>query len=211
MAVRIETFPVGTLEANCYLVFDEENKEGIVIDPGAEGGFISEKVMFLDFRPVAVVLTHGHFDHVLGTLEFILNFRVPVLLNKQDEKLYNDAAKSAKHWTGIAGDPVPQIDRYINEGDEVTFGKYRLRVLETPGHTPGSICLYDGGVNLFSGDTLFKNGIGRTDFSYSSPIQMSKSLARLKQLPLNCRVYPGHGEATTIIEEKVGEEVTGEE
>ncbi len=199
----IESLKVGDLDTNCYVVWDEESEEAVIVDPGADGGFISEKILKWKLKPLCIVLTHGHFDHVLGCLEIKLNFQIPILLHKEDERLYKQANKSAKHWAGRAEDPVPKIDRYIKEGEEIIFGKEKLRVIEVPGHTPGSVCLYDErGRNLFSGDTLFRNGVGRTDFSYSNEFDLARSLQKIKRLPLNCTVYPGHGEITTIAEEK---------
>lgn len=203
--MKIEALCLGELETNCYVAWDPSagsgQGEAVIIDPGFDGGFISEKILAWGLRPLYIVLTHGHFDHVLGCLELKLNFRMPILIHKADEKLYLDAPKSAKHWLGREADPVPKIDGYIKEGEEVVFGSLKLKVLETPGHTPGSICLYDRTNILFSGDTLFKNGVGRTDFKYSRPLKMAESLERLRRLPVGCLVYPGHGEATTINDE----------
>lgn len=195
---------VGGMATNSYLVFDEETKEGMIIDPGDEGDYISEKVVENEVKLKAIVLTHGHFDHVLGILPVKLNFGAEICLNKADEFLYKQAGKSAKYWQGDSGDPLPPIDHYIKEGDEFKLSDEVFRVIETPGHTPGGICLINKSQGLlFCGDTLFKDGVGRTDFKYASLAKLQSSLKRLEELPGKWLVYPGHGEETGIIDGKV--------
>ena len=189
--LNIQTLTVGDLEANCYLVPDGD--ECIIIDPGDDADFITETITNQKLKPLAIILTHGHFDHVLGCLELKLNFNLPIYLHKNDEKLYSSANRSAAHWLKKKTLKVPPIDQFIKEGDEIKIGSEKLKVIETPGHTPGSICLYDGTKNLFTGDTLFADAVGRTDFSYSSPLQLTKSLDKLSKLPKETIVYPGHG------------------
>src|SRR5688572_3962133 len=126
--MRIEVLKLGELETNCYVVWDESSQEAIIIDPADDGGYISEKILEWKLKPLYIVLTHGHFDHVLGLLELKLNFNIPVLLHKSDEKLYKQAEKSAKHWLKRRVDPVPKIDANIEEGSQIKFGKERLKV-----------------------------------------------------------------------------------
>lgn len=197
--MEIKRLAVGEMEANCYLVWDREVMEGIVIDPGDEGDFVSEMIVREGFTLTAIVLTHGHFDHVLGVLEVKLNFNVPVLMNEADEFLYKKANKSAKYWGGDGGLLVPKIDRYIKEGEEVMVGNERLVVMETPGHTPGGVSLWGEAEEVvFTGDTLFADGVGRTDLSYSRPMKLAESLERLRGLPAGTRVLAGHGEESVL-------------
>ena len=200
--LNIQTLTVGDLTANCYLVSDGD--ECIIIDPGDDADFITETITNQKLKPTAIILTHGHFDHVLGCLELKLNFNLPIYLHKNDEKLYTSANQSALHWLKKKTLKVPPANQFIKAGDEIKIGSEKLKVIETPGHTPGSICLYRGPTSikrsdlltpiLFTGDTLFKDGVGRTDFSYSSPLQLTKSLDRLSKFPRNTIVYPGHGD-----------------
>jgi len=204
--LSVKTLPVGDLEANCYLV--SNGNKCIIIDPGDDADFITETIANEKLAPTAIVLTHGHFDHVLGCLELKLNFDIPILLHQNDLKLYSSANQSAKHWLKKNTLKVPPIDQFIKEGDKIKVGSETLTVIETPGHTPGSICLYHPGA-LFTGDTLFKDAAGRTDFSYSSPSDLAKSLTKIKSIlsepfPLSkgepkgvITVYPGHGESFT--------------
>ncbi len=198
--LTIQTLTVGDLETNCYLVSDSD--ECVVIDPGDDADFITETIINQKLKPIAIVLTHGHFDHVLGCLELKLNFNLPIYLHQADAKLYTSANRSALHWLKKKTLKVPPIDYFIKAGDKINIGEESLTVIETPGHTPGSICLYDGNNNLFTGDTLLAQGVGRTDFSYSKPLQLNESLAKLFLLPEITIVYPGHGEITTIAVEK---------
>jgi len=178
--MKIKKLPVGELKANCYLVWDEGSREGIVIDPGDEGEFISEEIMREQIKIKAIFLTHGHFDHVQAVLEVKLNYQALILMNKNDETIYIESGKSREYWTGQKGLLMPKVDQWVKNGDLIKFGEETLKVIEAPGHTPGSVCLYSEkrGV-LFSGDVLFKNGIGRVDFSYSDPEAMRKSLVGL--------------------------------
>lgn len=200
--MKIEKFVLGTLATNCYLVYDESSFEGVVIDPADEGSFISQKILDLAVEPKFIVATHGHFDHVLAALELKLNFNIPFLIHKADLPLLVRTQETARYFTGLKVDPPPSVDQFLKEEDVIKFGKEKLRVIETPGHTPGGISLYGNKV-LFSGDTLFCQGVGRTDFSYSSPKQLLKSLKeKIFVLPDETCVYPGHGEETTIKLEK---------
>jgi len=216
--LNIQTLTVGDLETNCYLVSNTvtpgtvartrdssqvgPQNECIIIDPGDDADFISETIINQKLKPLAIILTHGHFDHVLGCLELKLNFNLPIYLHQADAKLYSSANQSAFHWLKKKTLKVPPIDRFIKGGDKIKVGSETLTVIETPGHTPGSICLYDGKNHLFTGDTLFKDSVGRTDFSYSKPLQLTKSLAKIFKLPPETAIYPGHGETTTIAAEK---------
>ena len=198
--MEIEKLVVGQMAENCYLVFDKKTREAVIIDPGDDGDYLIRKITDLKLKPVLIVATHGHFDHVLAVLELKLAYRIPFLIHQRDLFLLKLAQQSAKHFLGIKVDPVPLPDRFLKDGDEIEFGTQKLKVMETPGHTPGSICLYalchpelvSGSV--FTGDTVFADGVGRTDFSYSSKEDLKKSLEKILKLPDNILVYPGHGE-----------------
>lgn len=195
--MTIKTLPLGDLTTNCYLVWDEVTNQALIIDPADSGDFITDQVLQLQLEPVAIVLTHGHFDHVLGLLEVSLNFPVPVLMHEADVFLITQAQKSAQHWLHRTVDPVPVPKQFLVEGDVITFGGEQLAVLETPGHTPGSITLYNDQA-IFTGDTLFAQGVGRTDFKYSDSAELQRSLEKLRlQLP-NVPILPGHGESAYL-------------
>ena len=200
--MQIQTLILGSLNTNCYLVSCSSNKETIIIDPADEGDFISQEILKLKLKPKAIILTHAHFDHALAILEVKLNFNIPIILHSKDIPLYKNISRSSLHWLKRKTDPLPLPDQFIEDKERIKFGKKYLTTLETPGHTPGSICLYSKKESLiFTGDTLFKNGIGRTDLSYSNPKDMTTSLKKLSQLPPSTKVFSGHGESTTIKKE----------
>lgn len=191
--MELLTFSVGPLAANCYLLWNETTLEATIIDPGDDGDFLSEKIIALGLNLKQILLTHGHFDHVLGLLPLHLNFpEAKIYLNQEDKFLYDQAEKSAKHWVpGYSPDPVPD--------NLVTTPPDLVKTIATPGHTPGSVCYYLKAENwLFTGDTLFQGSVGSTNHKYSSPLKLSQSLAKLKQLPGETVIYPGHGEPSTI-------------
>ena len=192
--MQIETLKLGQLDTNCYLAWCEKTDEAIIVDPADEGGFISEKILELNLKPVAIILTHGHFDHILGLLELKLNFpKTPIMVHEADLFLIESVRKRAQHWLKMQVNPAPKVDKLLKEGNQIKFGQEVLTILHTPGHTPGSICLYNDQV-MFTGDTLFRDGaIGRTDLSYSSPKKIQQSLKKIKDLPSSRQMYAGHG------------------
>jgi hydroxyacylglutathione hydrolase len=202
--MEIEKLVVGQLRTNCYLVWDEKAGEGIVIDPGDDGDYILRRLQDLEIKPKLIIATHGHFDHILAATELKLALEVPFLIHRADLPLLKKTKQSAKYWLGVEVDPPPlDVDRFIKEGDKIKFGQETLEVIESPGHSPGGIALYSNKRKiLFSGDTLFKRGVGRTDLSYSSSKDLAESLEKLFNLPPETVVYPGHGPETTIGEEK---------
>jgi hydroxyacylglutathione hydrolase len=214
--IEVLRLALGALDTNCYLAWCTETLEAVIIDPADSGDLISEKILEEGLKPQAIILTHGHFDHVLGLLEVKLNFDLPVFLHRHDWGLLQTAPASAQHWLGLATDPVPKPDHELAENMILPLGKHEIKVIETPGHTPGSVSLlvvenhaHTTGAEtknqlLFTGDTLFKDGVGRTDFSYSSPVDLERSLQKIFQLPADTICLPGHGEPATL-----GQAITG--
>ncbi len=196
---------VGEIEANCYLVTCPRTRATLIVDPGAEGERILAQVAKLGGEVVGILHTHGHFDHINATETVLAGLPQPVRVwaHPADAYLYEPAQRAM----GAAfGYPLPATsatpDAPLAEGDTVAVGDLRLRVIETPGHTPGSISLVCGDVCL-SGDTLFRRGIGRTDLLGGDEEAIYASIvSQLYTLPDETRVYPGHGEPTTIGEER---------
>jgi hydroxyacylglutathione hydrolase len=202
--VEVERLVVGKLQTNCYLASCSKTGEAVVIDPGDDGGFIIQKILDLKLRPKFILATHGHFDHVLAVTELKLAFRIPFLIHKDDIFLLKRLRETANYFLGYDAYPEvrkPDVDGYLNGDAILSFGGERLKIVETPGHTPGGVCFYGVGA-LFAGDTLFHQGLGRTDLSYSSFEELTKSLEKLSKLPGETVVYPGHGSETTIVAEK---------
>lgn len=186
--MKILTLPLGVLEANCYLVWDERTKRCAILDPGGEAQKIADALAKNDLTPAAVLLTHGHFDHVGATRALSEMYALPIYIAEADT--HSSMSHGKLVYTDLYG-----------EGDEITVGGLAFRVLSTPGHSAGSVCLLCEDA-LFSGDTLFRGSMGRTDFKDGSLTDMIRSLKRLGSLPGNLRVFPGHGEASTLDEER---------
>jgi hydroxyacylglutathione hydrolase len=196
--MQIKIYTLGELQTNCYLIFDEITKEGFIIDPADDANFLSEQILQLGIKPLCMVCTHGHFDHLLASYELQLAFDIPLLLHQKDLFLANQMQSRAKHFLGreIIEKPPPKIGSITN-----TELPWQPKIIETPGHTPGSLCLYfkDQGW-AFTGDTLFADGVGDTRHSYSSPEALESSFAILSKLPTETLIYPGHGQSS-ILEE----------
>lgn len=204
----IERIAVGMLEANCYLVTCPRTRETLVIDPGTEPERILSRLRERQLRVVSIVHTHGHFDHISGTEAVLagLPAPVPVAASPKDAYLYTREARAFGAPYGYALPErmvAPDVD--LSDGDELRTGDVTLRVIETPGHTPGSLSLVSSNLLVLSGDTLFRRGIGRTDLPGGDEDAIYESIVtRLYTLPPAMLVYPGHGDPSTIGEERRG-------
>ena len=194
--MKTQVFQVGIIDTNCYLVTDVESGESVLIDPGAMSPRLNAALK--EHNVKYILLTHGHYDHILGVAEAKRITGADVLISNEDAPcLYNDElSRAGLHF------PEPQehlyADRTLSDGDIITLGKKEIKVLATPGHTVGCVCYIFSEDNLiFSGDTLFQLSIGRTDFKGGSMSQMMNSLSKLFQIEGDYAVFPGHGPGTT--------------
>ncbi|GAI29399.1 unnamed protein product [marine sediment metagenome] len=193
---------VGPLGSNCYIVGSESNKEGMIIDPGDEAEVILRKVKDLGLEIRSIVLTHGHIDHIGALKEVKEATGAEVAIHTDEAKSLQ--GQSSSTLLGLAyPTPLPP-DRLLQDGDSLDISDLHFWVLHTPGHSPGGICLSGEGV-VFSGDTLFNCGIGRTDLPGGNSSQLMNSIhTKLIVLPDSTIVYPGHGPETTIGTERRG-------
>ncbi|MCX8160954.1 MAG: MBL fold metallo-hydrolase [Candidatus Saccharicenans sp.] len=192
---------VGPLETNCYIFFCPETRECAVIDPGAEADQIFPLITHLNLKPVIILNTHGHVDHTGANVEIKDRYRAPIAMHQGDLPLLEESIQ-LEFGLMLGAKPTPRPDRLLADGDEVRVGQTSLKVIHTPGHSPGSVCFYTPGM-LFSGDTLFCGGVGRTDLPGGSWKELIQSLrTRVLTYPEETVVLPGHGPRTTIGEEK---------
>ena len=198
----IKRLVVGPLEENTYIIGDEATKQAIVIDPGDEPDRIMNEVKANGLQVNAIICTHAHFDHVGAAGDVKKATGANIILHKEDLETYDRAKDQASFW-GYSVDDLPQPDSYIGEGDEVKVGNLSFKVMHTPGHSQGGICLYGEGI-VVTGDTIFQGSVGRTDFPGGSIEKLKESFRRLLDLPENTHVLSGHGPETTIGNEKTG-------
>lgn len=191
--MTIKNIIVGPIETNCYIVSDETTKDCAVIDPGDDGSLIMDYIEENGLKCRCLFLTHAHFDHIGAVNDLLEETDAVLYMNKKDVGIPIGG-------NGMVFNP-PRDTRYYKEGDVVTVGALDFKVMETPGHTPGGVCLICQDA-LFSGDTLFKDSCGRTDFAASSTDDMMASLKRIGELPGDYEVYPGHMFTTTLDRER---------
>lgn len=197
------TFVVGALGVNCIILGCSTTGESVVIDPGSDAetliAFVAEKSL----NVTAIINTHGHFDHVGGNSRLKGALNAPLLIHASDAQMLGRVSQVATMY-GLSGEDSPQPDRFLEDNQVIRFGEYALKVIHTPGHTPGGCCFYiENEGKLISGDTLFADGVGRTDLPGGSHVQLVESIrTRLFTLPDHVEVYPGHGPTTTIGHEK---------
>ena len=198
---QVEQLVVGPLFSNCYIVWDDSVKQGVIIDPGEDAQTILERIKELGIEIKYILATHGHFDHVGAVAPLKRELKVEFLAHKDDFFFIEDGENAARRW-GFMIEQPPKPDRFIEEGDTIEVGAFELEVLHTPGHSPGGVSFLYNGI-VFCGDTLFQGNIGRTDFRMSSFEELAKSIkTRLYTLPDDTVVYTGHGPPTTIGAEK---------
>lgn len=201
-----ETFPAGPFECNCTILACADTKEAVVIDPGGETARIAEIIAHYDLAVRSIIHTHAHLDHIYCTRDVKEKHGGEICLHEGDAFLYDGIAMQAAMFGWQVRGTMP-VERWIAHGDTITLGKRTLEVIHTPGHTPGSVCFEivdpDHGRLMFSGDTLFKRSIGRTDLPGGDMDTLLKSI-REELFPLgdDVKVYCGHGPETTIGEEK---------
>jgi len=195
----IESIVTGSFMENTWILGDEESKQAIIFDPGDNVSNIIGKMDELDLTPVFILNTHAHPDHLGAAAELQKRYDLPFAIHKDELPTFN-SAKNTAQFLGLLNFQLPEVTTFISNGQVLEINNLHLQVLLTPGHTPGSICFLTG-KHLFSGDTLFQGSVGRTDLPGGSMKQLGNSLKRLSLLPEDTRVYPGHGEITSIKKE----------
>ncbi|AJE03817.1 MBL fold metallo-hydrolase [Geobacter pickeringii] len=199
-----DTVVVGPLGVNCFILGCEESREGVVVDPGADAERILERVRSrgLDIR--YVVNTHGHFDHVGGNRRLVAATGAKLLIHRDDVPLLGRAVEVAANY-GLTTERSPEPDLFLEDGAVLSFGSCAMEILHTPGHTPGGCCLsLATEAKVITGDTLFAESVGRTDFPGSSHEALMASIqTKLLPLPDATQVFPGHGPSTTIGRERL--------
>jgi glyoxylase-like metal-dependent hydrolase (beta-lactamase superfamily II) len=197
----VETFVTGPLETNTYLVADEKTGEALVIDPAGDAGPILARLAELGMKLKAIVSTHGHFDHISGNRALAEATGAPILAHESDLDLFSKAEEAADFFF-VKAENSPPPDRFLQEGDELTVGACRLKVVHTPGHSPGGITLTGDG-KAFCGDLVFYGSVGRTDLPGGSQEILRESIrTKIVTLPDDTVLYPGHGPETTVRQEK---------
>lgn len=197
----IKNVVVGPLQANCFIVADEKTKKAMVIDPGDEPEMIMNIIKNNNLIVDYIICTHGHFDHVGAVSDIKNGTNADVLIHKDELQIYKAALDMAAFW-GYDLDPLPDPDRFVDDEEEIKVGNLVFKVMHTPGHSPGCICIYGEGI-VITGDTLFAGSVGRTDFYGGDINKLKKSFKRLMTLPENTKVLTGHGSETTIGREKI--------
>ena len=196
--MRIEQYCVGQVGTNCYFIINEETKEMLIIDPGDSAQMLVEKIRLGALIPKAILLTHGHFDHVMAAQELAKTFDLKIYAHEEEKDTLNHPGKNVSAMIGRQDSY--HADIFVKDGELLQLAGMEIKVLHTPGPTPGGCCYYlEKEQVLFSGDTLFCQSVGRTDFPGGSMSQIVRSIkSKLLVLPDEVKVYPGHMDLTTI-------------
>jgi hydroxyacylglutathione hydrolase len=196
--MKIQSYVLGMVSTNCYMLSNENTKEAIVIDPPDQAPAIINKLKEQELIPVAILLTHGHFDHIMAAGYLAENFHIPILACEAEKELLADANLNGsrmirKNFTLLA-------NQFIKDNEQLTLAGMKIKVIHTPGHTAGGVCYYfEEEKVLISGDTLFLESVGRTDLPTGNLETLIESIRqKLMVLPDDVEVYPGHGDKTTI-------------
>lgn len=201
--LQVEQYVVGPVQTNCYFAVNGDTKEVLIVDPGASADKLTEIIENEKLNPVAILLTHGHFDHASGAAQLAEHFHVKIYAQEQERETLLDPALNLSGWEGK--ETVYHADEFLRDEQELDLAGFHIRVLHTPGHTVGGCCYYFSYQNaVFAGDTLFAQSVGRTDFPKGSMADLVRGIKeKLMVLPDETTVYAGHNEITTIGTERM--------
>lgn len=194
--ITIDKLILGAFQNNCYIVWDDPAPECVIIDPGDEKNRIIAVVGVHKLQPKAILLTHGHLDHCGAIKDLVEEYKIPFYLHKEEVPIYKTIPEQAM-WFGIFANNPIEAKNFLEDGEFFSVGNLNFKAIHTPGHSPGHLCYLLNGC-LFTGDLLFNYSIGRTDLPGGSSEKIFKSLAKLKNLPMDIKIYPGHGETSTL-------------
>lgn len=198
--LNVRTYPLGYIQTNCYIV-SNATKQCLIFDPGGEGDKLISELHRLKMKPLAIILTHAHFDHIGAVDQVRDSFNIPVYIHTSEKKWLVDPVKngSAK-YSEIPSIICKEADVLLNKESELKIGDFHMKLIHTPGHSPGSLTYYFKDDDFaIVGDTLFQNSIGRTDLPGGNESELLKAIhTKLLTLPETTLVYPGHGSSTTI-------------
>ncbi|GHT49058.1 MBL fold metallo-hydrolase [Endomicrobiia bacterium] len=197
--IGVKTIISGSLDENCYIVYDSKSLNAAIIDPGEDGDKVILGVKKGGFKPEILINTHGHYDHMLSDDAIRAKFQIPLAIHKDDVCMLSDVYKNGSAMFSTSG-IVKNPDMLLEDNQKVKLSFAAFKVMHTPGHTKGGICLLFDGF-LITGDTLFAGTIGRTDFDGGDYEEMASSLSKIKNLDPSLIIYPGHGSSTTLANE----------
>lgn len=201
--LKINQYVVGAVQTNCYFAINDETNETLIVDPGDNAKQLADRIRQEELKPVAVLLTHGHFDHAGGAAELAREFQIPVYAHEDEKETLEDPKLNVSWMMGK--EEHFSADEFVTDEQELDLAGFHIRVLHTPGHTVGGCCYYLPYEDVvFSGDTLFCMSVGRTDFPKGSMSAIVRSIKeKLMVLPERTTVYPGHNDVTTIENERM--------
>lgn len=199
--MKLYRLPLGPLQTNCYIIGDDNSSHCWIVDPGSEGDYLVGLLKERHLDPQAILLTHGHGDHIGAVQALVDAFKIPIYIHEKEKEFLTNSEVNLSAAMGLHITVQGEV-HYVADNQELPLGPFNFKVLFTPGHTPGGVCYYGEGL-VFAGDTLFQESVGRTDFPGSSFDDLVAGIQdKLFALPNETVVYPGHGPETTIGHEK---------
>jgi glyoxylase-like metal-dependent hydrolase (beta-lactamase superfamily II) len=199
--LNIHVIPTGMMEENCSVCWDSEAKEAVIFDPGDDANRIIDYIEQNGLKPMAIIQTHCHYDHIGAIAEVKAKYNIPLLVHS--EEVANMRAMEKYMVSQLGEEPHHhEVDRFIKSDEVIEYGGITIKVIFTPGHTAGGVCLLVNDKHLITGDTLFAGSVGRWDFPGGNYEALAKSIKKLMELPNDVMIYPGHGEVSTIGNEK---------
>lgn len=194
--IKIERLTLGFFQSNCYILWNKPDPECVIIDPGEEPKRVIAVLEVHNLKPEAILLTHCHIDHCAGVKEIAEKYNIPFYMHQEEVPIYKSMPEQGM-WFGVFFPDPPEPKNFLEDGEEIQIGKMKIKALHFPGHSPGLLCYLLEDM-LFTGDLLFQGSIGRTDLPGGSDEKMYQSLKKLRELPRDLKIFPGHGEETEL-------------